>query len=100
MVRKYIPRSRAVFKRTRHNYTWGRSGPVPPAQLTEFECVVIELGLAPEQYMDSPALRLWASANRNRRYIPEELLNHWGLHVDLTWLQNTKFEPRLPVYAD
>ena len=72
----------------RGNPTWGRpsgfllqSAAVKQLE-TEFEKVTRELGLAPEQYKTSPALRRWVKRNRNVRYVPEALLAHWGLEVD------------------
>lgn len=51
-------------------------------QLTEFELVVQELGLSEDSYTTSIRLRTWVKQNRHRRYVPEHLLNQWGLEVD------------------
>ncbi|MGA2648615.1 MAG: hypothetical protein ABSF15_28360 [Candidatus Sulfotelmatobacter sp.] len=40
------------------------------------------LQLTPEMYAASPELRIWCERNKNRVYIPEWLLEKWGLTVD------------------
>lgn len=56
---------------------------VPPPRPTKFEIVVHQLGLDndPQAWPISNSLRNWAKKNRNRHYVPEELLNHWNLDV-------------------
>jgi len=77
----------AVFatKRKRGNPNWGR--PIPPllALSTEFEMRVRQLQLNPGMYTSSRALRAWCEQNRNRRYVPEWLLEEWGITVDPTF---------------
>lgn len=60
-----------------------REVPLPPAQPTEFERLVARLGIAslPHLWHRERALRLWARKNRNKRYIPEELLAAWEMRV-------------------
>lgn len=55
--------------------------PVPnlPAK---FEKEVERLGLTPEKYVESSELRVWCERNKNRFYIPEWLLETWGLTVE------------------
>ena len=48
-------------------------GPVTPT-LTEFEQVVREFKLQPDQYIRSVRLREWESRNKNSKYIPNPLL--------------------------
>jgi len=38
--------------------------------------------LMPETYTSSTVLRNWCERNRNRFYIPEWLLDQWGIIVD------------------
>jgi hypothetical protein len=64
-----------------NNPNWGRSGPFPPATATAFETQVKQLRLAPDQYVASAELRSWCERNRNNFYIPEWLLDEWGMHV-------------------
>jgi len=52
-----------------------------PEGATEFELVCAELHLAPSQWKHSQKLRAWCEHNANRRYVPEKLLEAWGIHV-------------------
>jgi len=51
---------------------------------TEFEIQVRRLLLTPETYLSSVELRRWCEENRNRCYVPEWLLEEWGITVDPT----------------
>ena len=53
--------------------------------LTEFEIHARELGLTRETYAASVQLRIWCERNRNRLYIPEWLLDEWGISVNPGW---------------
>ena len=44
--------------------------------------VVKRLGLTKAQYVASAQLRRWCKCNRNRCYVPEWLLQEWGIQVD------------------
>ena len=70
--------------RKRGNPNWGR--PIAPllALPTEFEKRVRQLQLIAEMYTSSRELRAWCEKNRNRVYIPEWLLEEWGITVDPT----------------
>jgi hypothetical protein len=46
---------------------------------------VRQLQLTPGMYLSSRALRAWCEQNRNRRYVPEWLLEEWGITVDPTF---------------
>ena len=46
---------------------------------TEFEIKVKQLGLTKQTCAASKELRSWCESNRNRCYIPEWLLNEWGI---------------------
>ena len=68
----------------RGNPNWGKPvslGPVLPA-VSAFEQAVKELKLQPDQYVHSQRLREWASRNKNSKFIPESLLEAWGLETD------------------
>ena len=72
----------AGTKRRRGNPNWGKP-PLPlPTLVTEFEMVVKRLGLTKAQYVASAQLRRWCKCNRNRCYVPEWLLQEWGIQVD------------------
>ena len=68
--------------RKRGNPNWGRPIPPGPALVTEFELQARRLHLAPGAYASSRALREWGEENRNRVYVPEWLLEEWGIAVD------------------
>ena len=52
--------------------------------VTEFEQVVREYKLTPDQYLRSTRLREWARRNKNSKYIPEPLLEAWGFEIEST----------------
>ena len=68
--------------RRRGNPNWGRPITPAPALATEFELLAKRLRLAPEAYASSRELRIWCEKNRNRVYVPEWLLQEWGIAVD------------------
>jgi len=43
---------------------------------------VERLGLNKKQYVASAELRRWCGHNRNRCYVPEWLLEEWGMTVE------------------
>lgn len=49
---------------------------------TSFEKIVEALGLKPEQYLGSAALKEWVRTNKDDRYVPSDLLKAWGFDVD------------------
>jgi hypothetical protein len=52
------------------------------ALTTEFEREVERLGLSAQHYVGSAELRRWCASNRNRVYVPEWLLEAWGIEVE------------------
>jgi hypothetical protein len=62
----------------------GRSLVVDQAGMTEFEdqCARLELKTRIDIVM-SRQLREWVLKNRNRRWVPEWLLNQWAIEVDV-----------------
>ena len=56
--------------------------PPVPALATEFELGARHLQLTRRMYTSSRELRAWCEQNRNRLYIPEWLLEEWGITVD------------------
>jgi hypothetical protein len=69
-------------RRRRGNPNWGQTPRPVPVLPTEFEMQVDRLGLTRAQYVASARLRLWCARNRNRYYVPEWLLETWGLTVE------------------
>jgi len=69
-------------QRRRGNPNWGKPPQPPPIVPTEFEMQVKRIGLAKAEYIASTELRRWCERNRNRVYVPEWLLEAWGLQVE------------------
>lgn len=68
--------------RRRGNPKWGQ----PPLRIralpTEFEILVKRLGLTKREYISSTELKRWCEHNRNRVYVPDWLLEAWGMQVE------------------
>jgi hypothetical protein len=47
--------------------------------MSEFDREAERLKLTPEQYQDSLELRAWAQRNKSWRFVPEDLLEAWGM---------------------
>ena len=60
--------------------SWGSTGivPVTRSRATSFEAMVRSLGLSSTEYEGSPELREWVRINRERKYVPANLLVAWG----------------------
>ena len=56
--------------------------PPIPGLVTAFEIQVKHLRLTQQTYTCSVELRRWCENNKNRFYIPEWLLEEWGIIVD------------------
>jgi len=69
-------------RRRRGNPNWGQPPPPLRALPTEFEILVKRLGLTKLEYVPSPELKHWCEHNRNRVYVPEWLLETWGIQVE------------------
>ena len=70
------------LNRRRGNPNWGHP-PLPLRALpTEFETLVKRLGLTKLDYVSSTQLKRWCEHNRNRVYVPEWLLEEWGIEVE------------------
>jgi predicted metal-binding protein len=76
----------AKMAKRRGNPNWGKPEPIGPVvpTITEFEQVVKEFKLQPDQYIRSTRLREWARKNKNSKYIPEPLLEAWGFEIEST----------------
>jgi hypothetical protein len=74
-----------AYKRRRGNPNWGR--PIAPllALPTEFELQARHLQLTARMYTSSAELHTWCEQNRNRIYVPEWLLEEWGMIVSLNF---------------
>jgi len=76
----------SFMAKRRGNPNWGKPEPIGPVvpTITEFEQVVREYKLTPDQYLRSTRLREWARRNKNSKYIPEPLLEAWGFEIEST----------------
>lgn len=61
------------------NPNWGKPDQNTVPVVTSFETKVVELSLAPDEYLGSEELRKWSAAHKSTRYVPEALLKAWGL---------------------
>src|SRR6266478_10151164 len=75
-----------IMAKRRGNPNWGKPEPIGPITptITEFELVVKEFKLQPDQYLRSTRLREWARRNKNSKFIPEPLLEAWGFEIEST----------------
>lgn len=73
-----------AHKRKRGNPNWGRPILVPNLP-TEFELQTKHLHLTALMYPYSLELHAWCEQNRNRIYVPEWLLEEWGMIVNLNF---------------
>ena len=55
------------------------------AQTLERRRGVKELGLGQQDYVSSAMLKSWCERNRNHFYVPEWLLQEWGIPVNLIY---------------
>jgi len=85
---QFYPKARGIIfmAKRRGNPNWGKPEPIGPITptITEFEQVVREYKLSPDQYLRSTRLREWARRNKNSKYIPEPLLEAWGFEIEST----------------
>jgi hypothetical protein len=66
----------------RGNPNWGKAAlSAHPHIATQFENEVRRLGLTKDTCVASVELRSWCEQNRNQRYVPEWLLETWGIEV-------------------
>jgi hypothetical protein len=49
---------------------------------TSFDHIVTILGIGPNQYKDSLPLKEWVRQNKGDKYVPPDLLKHWGFYED------------------
>jgi hypothetical protein len=69
--------------RKKGNQYWGKPwGEIPEAPTT-FEQMVRRLKLSEKEYRSSIPLRDWAQKNKDSKYVPQDLLDAWGLEAML-----------------
>jgi len=63
----------------RGNPNWGKAAPFVVAGPSSFEAMVKTLGLSPRQYEGSDSLKVWVLKNKHNKYVPQDLLQAWGM---------------------
>lgn len=71
------------MSRKRGNRNWCKPELIrmPCVSTTSFEEVVGALRLSPSEYAGCPALKEWVWRNKDRKYVPTDLLQAWGFAV-------------------
>ena len=77
------PLRSADRRRRRGNPNWGNPLYYIPPIVTEFELEVARLRLKRPDYLASMPLKRWCNRNRHCVYVPEWLLDEWGMEVEL-----------------
>ena len=68
-----------IMAKRRGNPNWGKSEPLSLLpSMNSFDLLVHSLGLSPDQYVCSTALRDWVLKNKDHKYVPQELLQAYG----------------------
>jgi hypothetical protein len=73
--------------RNKSNPNWGKAGgdiPIPiPITPSSFEEMVRRLKLSEKEYRSSTALKQWAQKHKDSKYVPQDLLEAWGIAAKL-----------------
>jgi hypothetical protein len=69
--------------RTKGNQNFGKAGGDIPKTPTSFEEMVRLLKLSEKDYRSSIPLRKWAQQKKNSKYVPRDLLEEWGIEVNV-----------------
>lgn len=80
-----VQRAWAVYREIPQELT---AEAIEEANETEFDREVRRLRLGPYDLVNSVALRFWAKRYCHKRYVPEWLLETWGIVVDFDWAQS------------
>ena len=69
----------ALMAKQRGNPNWGKAAPFNlETTVSSFDSLVKSLGLTPDQYESSSALKSWVGKNKDHKYVPPDLLEAWG----------------------
>jgi hypothetical protein len=68
------------------NPNWGKAGGDIPIPITpsSFEEMVRQLKLSEKEYRSSTPLKAWAQKHKDSKYVPQELLEAWGIAEKLS----------------
>ena len=69
--------------RSKGNPNWGKPCGDIPNTPTSFEEMVRQLKLSEKEYRSSIPLKEWAQKHKDSKYVPQDLLEAWGIVVKL-----------------
>jgi hypothetical protein len=83
-VSRQLKMSSEVHKlQNKGNQNWGKSGGDIPNTPTSFEEMVRRLNLSEKEYRSSVPLKEWAQEHKDSKYVPQDLLEAWGIVVNV-----------------
>jgi hypothetical protein len=65
--------------RNKGNPNWGKPYGDVPGTPSSFEEMVQRLKLSEDEYRSSIPLKEWAQKNKDSKYVPQDLLEAWGI---------------------
>jgi hypothetical protein len=66
------------------NRSWGEPSEDIPNTPSSFEQIVQQLKLSETEYRGSTALKQWAQKYKDSKYVPQDLLEAWGIAEKLS----------------
>jgi hypothetical protein len=69
--------------RIKNNSNWGKPCGDIPNLPTSFEETVRRLKLSEKDYRSSVPLKEWAQKHKDSKYVPQDLLEEWGIVVNV-----------------
>jgi hypothetical protein len=69
--------------RDKGNQNWGKVGAAIPKTPTSFDEMVRRLNLSEKEYQSSILLKEWVQKNKDSKYVPQRLLEAWGIEVNV-----------------
>jgi hypothetical protein len=69
--------------RIKSNSNWGKPCGDIPNTPTSFEEMVRRLKLSEKDYRSSIPLKEWAQKHKDSKYVPQDLLEEWGIVVNV-----------------
>jgi hypothetical protein len=76
-------RMEATNLRNQRNSNWGQAYGNSPITITSFEEMVKQLKLAEKEYKNSIPLKQWAQKHKDSKYVPQHLLEAWGIEAKI-----------------
>ena len=65
------------------NRNWGKPWGDTPNTPTSFDEMVRRLNLSEKEYQSSIPLKEWVQKNKDSKYVPQRLLEAWGMEAKL-----------------